>query len=105
MTDYRYVSMNDLREDLKRVDALTGVLNIDNLSDDMVLLIHHQVSLAGHRDAPDWFKSEVEFWINLERNVAIDHQMKIEQLEARVHELEARLNINIDSLYDYDEAI
>ena len=100
LENYNFVSIDDLRYDLERIEALTE-LNIAELDDDMVLLLHHQILNAGDPEAPEFYKSDVEFWINLERNVVMNYQSKIQALTDELNKLKTQLGYSVDGSNSY----
>lgn len=88
--DYNHVKMSDLRYDLEGLEGFK-TLDIGAMPDDMVILIHHQITSVMDEDIPDWYKDDVELWLNLERNAAIDNQAEREKLQSEINGLKARL--------------
>jgi len=86
-----YVTIADLRYDLKQIKELATAVNIDDIPDDLVIVMHDQIMNAGHPDAPDWYKKDIEFWLNLIRSGVSDYEQRIKGMKADIKELQARL--------------
>ena len=86
ITDYRHVSTNELRDDLRRVRGIAQYLNVNDIPDGSVKAFHMLVRYGGDKEAPAWFAEFCEDIVNLWRDGEMDNQMKVEQLRQALRE-------------------